>query len=337
MDQHTHSRSLFARLFAHSHDGPEGVITADPSGEGIRATKVSLVALGLTALAQGVIVLVTGSVALLSDTLHNLTDALTAVPLWIAFSLGRREPTSRFTHGYHRAEDLAGIAIVLAIAVSAGAIVWESVGRLSNPRSIEFASWVIAAGVVGALGNEWVARFRMRVGRRIGSEALIADGYHARTDAYTSLAVVGAGLGALAGWGWVDPVAGLTVAVMILVILRRTAIKMFGRLLDAVDPELVERATDLASSVEGVREVTAMRLRFSGHRLLATVSIGIDPGISVIEGHAIGEAVAHELAHRLPYALDVVVHVDPAGLEGCHDLTDHHLARMEGRNPSEHD
>lgn len=309
---------------------------ADPSGEGIRATKISLIGLGVTALLQGVIVVFTGSVALLSDTLHNLTDAFTAIPLWIAFSLGRRQPTSRFTHGYHRAEDLAGIVIVLAIAVSAGAVAWESVQRLIEPRTIAFIPWVITAGVVGALGNEVVARYRIRVGRRIGSEALVADGLHARTDAYTSLAVVAAGIGAALDWRWADPVAGLLVAVMILIILRRTAVRMFGRLLDAVDPELVARASEIAGGVDGVVEVTNMRLRFSGHRLLATVSVGVDPRATVMQGHDVSERVAHELAHRLPYALDAVVHVDPAGMEGCHDLTDHHLARLEGRDPAEH-
>lgn len=320
----------------HSHDHADAAPVADPSGEGIRATKISLIGLGVTAALQAVVVLFTGSVALLSDTLHNLTDALTAIPLWIAFSLGRRQPTSRFTHGYHRAEDLAGIVIVLAIAVSAGAVAYESIQRLLEPRDIEFIPWVIAAGVIGALGNELVARFRIRVGRRIGSEALVADGLHARTDAYTSLAVVAAGIGAALEWRWADPVAGLLVAVMILVILRRTAVKMFGRLLDAVDPDLVHRASDIVADVDGVVEVTNMRLRFSGHRLLATVSVGVDPNATVRQGHEVSELVAHELAHRLPYALDAVVHIDPAGVEGCHDLTDHHMARLEGKDPADH-
>jgi cation diffusion facilitator family transporter len=337
--RHRHSTLIgkIRGMLRHRHAVEGNPPQVDPGAEGIRATKVSLIGLALTALAQAVIVVFTGSVALLSDTLHNLTDALTAIPLWIAFSLSRRRPTSRFTHGYHRTEDLAGVVIVLAIAVSAGAVVWESIGRLMNPQTIRLARWVIAAGVIGALGNEVVARYRIRVGRRIGSEALVADGLHARTDAYTSLSVVVAGIGSIIGWEWVDPAAGLIVAVVILLILRRTAVTMVGRLLDAVDPALVERAIAIAGSVEDVREVTAMRLRFSGHRLLATVSIGVDPDVSVTDGHDVGQRVAHELAHRLPYALEAVVHVDPAGLEGCHDLTEHHRARLEGRDPAVHD
>ena len=338
-DHDDHSkRCLLSRLMlghAHGQSHDHGAVV-DAGVEGIRATKVSLLGLGITAALQAIIVVYTGSVALLSDTLHNLTDALTAVPLWIAFALGRRAPTARFTHGYHRAEDLAGVVIVLVIAVSAGAVAWESLQRLVDPRSITFAPWVIAAGLVGAGGNEAVARYRMKVGERIGSQALVADGYHARSDAFTSLAVVAAGVGSLVGWDWVDPVAGMLVAVMILVILRSTAVKMLGRILDAVDPELVERSTAIAAGVEGVVEVTATRLRFSGHRLLATVSVGVDPRVSVTEGHLIAERVAHELAHQLPFALDAVVHVDPAGLEGCHDLTDPHRVRMQGLDPSEH-
>ncbi len=335
-DDHDHASGGGLLRFlkgGHSHDH---VVVADTSAAGIRATKISLLGLGATAAIQAVIVVYTGSVALLSDTLHNLTDALTAVPLWIAFALGRRAPTTRFTHGYHRAEDLAGVVIVLAIAGSAGAVAWESLQRLVDPRTITFAPWVIGAGLVGAVGNEAVARYRMTVGERIGSEALVADGYHARSDAFTSLAVVAAGIGSLAGWDWVDPLAGMVVAVMILVILRRTAMKMFGRLLDAVDPELVGRATTIVSGVDGVIDVSTIRLRFSGHRLLASVSVGVDPAISVAAGHEISERVAHELAHQLPYALDAFVHVDPSGLADCHDLTDHHRVRMEGLDPSQH-
>ncbi len=324
------------RRFRHGHD--HGVdLPADTSEAGIRATKVSLIGLGATAVLQAAIVAFTGSVALLSDTLHNLTDALTAVPLWIAFSLGRRAPTRRFTHGYHRAEDLAGIVIVLAIAVSAGAVAWESIQRLADPRTLDNIPWVIGAGVVGALGNEWVARYRIRVGTRIGSQALVADGHHARADAFTSLSVVAAGVGSSVGWTWADPVAGLIVAGMILVILRRTAFAMGGRLLDAVDPDLVAQATRIAAEVEGVEAVTDLRLRFAGHRLLATVSIEVDPEVTVAAGHEVSERVAHELAHRLPFALDALIHVDPAGVASSHDLTFHHRRRMEGLDPADHD
>ncbi len=310
-------------LAPHDHGPP--VPLADTGAEGIRATKVSLVGLGITAVLQAVIVAFTGSVALLSDTLHNLTDALTAVPLWIAFSLGRRPPSRRFTHGLHRAEDLAGMLILAAIAVSAGAVAWESLQRLFDPRELDYVGWVIAAGFVGAAGNELVARYRIRVGRRIHSEALVTDGVHARTDALTSLAVVAAGVGAALGAEWADPVAGLVVAGMILVLMRRSAVAMFGRFLDAVDPALVDRAAGAAAAVAGVERVDALRLRWRGHRLDATLSVEVDPELSVRAGHDIAQEVAHALKHEFPQTVDVVVHVDPAGeAHESHQATDHH-------------
>ncbi len=335
-DEHPHEHAadqpagrlgaLVARLrelTPHDH-GPVGTI-ADTGAEGIRATKVSLVGLGVTAALQAVIVVFTGSVALLSDTIHNLTDALTAVPLWIAFSLGGRPPSRRYTFGLHRAEDLAGLLILAAILFSAGAVAWESFGRLFEPRKLDYVGWVIAAGVVGALGNELVARYRIVVGRRISSEALVADGVHARTDALTSLAVVAAGLGALAGADWADAVAGLVVAVMILVLLRHSAARMFGRLLDAVEPELVDRVAAAAAGVAGVEEVTEVRARWVGHRLSAALSIEVDPALSVRDGHDIAQRVTHAIHHELPHAVDTLVHVDPHGeADESHSTTDHH-------------
>lgn len=239
------SHGLWHRLFhllSHDHDdGWDSHQVLDVGAEGIRATKISLVGLGLTALLQALVVVLSGSVALASDTLHNLGDALTAIPLWIAFSLGRRSPTRSYTYGYHRAEDVAGVFIILAIGASAALIVWESVQRLLEPRLIDYIPWVIAAGLIGAAGNEVVARYRIRVGGRIGSEALVADGHHARTDALTSLTVVAAGIGAAFGAAWVDPVTGLVVALVILRLLGRSAGSITRRLLDAVDPELVDR------------------------------------------------------------------------------------------------
>ena len=312
------------RMLQHSHDHDQDPPLAETGAAGVRASKVSLAGLGITAALQAVLVVVTGSVALLSDTLHNLTDALTAVPLWIAFALGRRGSSKRFTFGLGRAEDLAGLFIVAAIAVSAGGVAWESIRRLFDPRSLEHVPWVIAAGFIGAIGNELVARYRMRVGQRISSEALIADGHHARADALTSLAVVAAGLGAVFGADWVDPAAGLMVAAMILVLLKRSATRVFGRVLDGVDPALVDRATEVARSAQGVDSVSDVRMRWHGHRMLVTLVVAVDPESSVREGHQIAQAVAHDVMHGFPFTTEALVHVDPSGDSDAHDLTAHH-------------
>jgi cation diffusion facilitator family transporter len=291
---------------------------------GIRATKVSLVGLGVTALIQGVIVVFSGSVALLSDTLHNLTDALTAIPLWIAFAWGRKAETRAYTYGFRRAEDFAGLLIVGAIGASAVLVVWQSVERLVEPRLMDNVPWVIAAGIVGALGNELVARYRIAVGRRIGSEALIADGHHARSDAWTSLAVVAAGIGAAFGAAWVDPIAGLVVAVGIVFLMARSARRISRRLLDGVEPEILTRVETTIAGVEGVEELTELRARWHGHQLRVAASIAINPTISVSEGHDIAHEVEHVLHHDFTTPIHVVIHVEPHGQTQAHEATAHH-------------
>jgi cation diffusion facilitator family transporter len=307
---------------SHDHDAP----LADTGAAGVRASKVSLAGLGVTAALQAVLVAFTGSVALLSDTLHNLTDALTAIPLWIAFSLGRRSTSRKFTFGLGRAEDLAGLVIVAAIAVSAGGVAWESIRRLFDPRSLDHIPWVIAAGLIGAAGNELVARYRTRVGRRISSEALISDGQHARADALTSLAVVAAGVGAGLGADWVDPVAGLVVAGMILVLLRHAGTRVFGRILDAVDPSLVDRTEQVTSSVDGVVSVAGVRMHWHGHRMFITLVAAVDPDLTVRQGHEIAQTITHDLIHAFPFAVEVLVHIDPSGEPDAHDITAHHAS-----------
>jgi cation diffusion facilitator family transporter len=298
--------------FGSGHDHTPAPALANAGREGIRATKVSLAILGVTALAQLAIVFVSGSVALMSDTLHNLSDALTAIPLWIAFAVGMRPATRRYTYGLNRAEDLAGLVIVVAIGASAVLIGWEAVGRLLEPHPIGNPGWVIAAGVVGALGNELVARYRMTVGRRIGSEALVADGHHARSDAYTSVAVVAAGVGALVGWDWLDPVGGLVVAAFIAVLLVRSGRVVLRRLLDGIEPERVERATRTIAATAGVDAVHDVRMRWQGHLLRVAASIAVDPDMAVCRAHEI----AHEAEHALHHEFDeqpmvVTIHLEP--------------------------
>ncbi|WP_264029058.1 cation diffusion facilitator family transporter [Cellulosimicrobium sp. SH8] len=294
----------------HSHDAADSIddeLVA--SGQGIRAVKVSLVVLGATALAQLGIVAVSGSVALLADTVHNLSDALTAVPLWIAFVLGRRAATRRYTHGYGRAEDLAGLFIVAMIALSAVVAGVESVRRLADPQPVDNLGWVIAAGVVGFAGNEAVAVYRIRVGRRIGSAALVADGVHARTDGFTSLAVVLGALGVLAGLPLADPLVGLLITVAILVLLWGTARDVGRRLLDGVDPDLTDRARHALDGVDGLEGVDDVRLRWSGHRLAVQARVLVPPQTPVAAADQVTAAADTALRRALPSVgtVDVVV------------------------------
>lgn len=320
-------RGLLGLNERHSHDSANKIDQAlETSADGIRALKWSLVGLGITAILQGAIVVVTGSVALLGDTLHNVADALTALPLWVAFRVGRRARTRRYTYGYGRAEDLAGLAIVVAILASAALAGYESVIRLLDPRPVRYVYVVMAAGVIGFMGNELVAQYRIRVGRRIGSAALVADGLHARTDGFTSLAVVVGAVGVALGFEQADALVGLVITAAILVVLRSAAQEVYRRLMDAVDPELVETVERIAGGVEGVNDVEDVRIRWVGHRLRAEVEIAVDPALSVVTGHDIANKTSHALLHEVSRLTSALIHVSPAGPAGAASHADlaHH-------------
>ncbi|MBM2614109.1 cation transporter [Actinoplanes sp. LDG1-06] len=328
--EHDHGRGLWHRVGhlvrPHSHDSADKVDSAlEASREGLRALWISLAGLGVTALLQAFIVVFSGSVALLGDTLHNVADALTAVPLGIAFLLGRRAATRAYTYGFGRAEDLAGVIIVLVIAGSAVAAGWFAVDRLVNPRAMTHLPWVFAAGVVGFIGNEIVARYRITVGRRIGSAALVADGLHARTDGFTSLAVVLAAGGAGLGWGWADPVVGLAITVAIAFVLKDAAREVYHRLMDRVDPDLVDRAEEALRGVTGVRDVSNLKLRWIGHRMHAEAAITVAADLTLLAAHEIAADAEHQLTHQVPKLAGATVHVDPESHPGdhCHSELSH--------------
>lgn len=314
---HGHARGPLGALREafrpHSHDSADSIDDAlQSSAAGIRAVKISLLALGVTALIQLVIVAVSGSVALMADSIHNVADALTAVPLWIAFAVGTRPATRRYTYGFGRAEDVAGLFVVAMIALSALIAGVESVRRLADPAEVSHLRWVAAAGVVGFLGNELVALYRIRVGRRIGSAALVADGLHARTDGLTSLAVVVGATGVALGFPLADPLVGLLITVAILAILRTAARDVFRRLMDGVDPDLVDAAEAALAAEPGVTAVRSVRMRWIGHRLHAEAELDIDPATTVGEAHRIAHEAEHTLTHAIPKLSTALVHAYPA-------------------------
>jgi cation diffusion facilitator family transporter len=310
---------------AHAHT--HGVI--DPSifttQRGIWAIKWSFLGLLATALFQIVIVLYSGSVALLADTIHNIGDAATAIPLWIAFRLARWKPNKRFTYGYGRVEDLAGVAVVVTILFSATLAGYESINRLFHPQTVEYLWAVIMASVIGFLGNEAVAIFRIKVGKEIGSAALIADGYHARVDGLTSLAVLFGAVGVWLGYPLADPVVGLLITVAILRIVWESGKAVFTRLLDGVDPEVIDEIKLAVSHVQGVQDVSEVRVRWLGHRLHAEVNIAVNPQISVEKGHEIANEARHQLLHHLRYLSNATIHIDPVDASGeeHHHISDH--------------
>ena len=325
---HDHPTGLAGRVrefFApHSHDAADTVDSAlETSAKGIRALLISLVVLGVTALLQGLVVLYTGSVALLGDTLHNVADALTAVPLAIAFSIGRRPPNRRYTYGYGRAEDLAGIAVVLFILLSSALAAYEAIQRLLHPRGVSHLAAVAIAGFLGFVGNEVVARYRISVGKEIGSAALVADGLHARTDGFTSLAVVVGAAGVALGFEQADPIVGLIITVAILSVLRDAARQVYRRLMDAVDEDLVTTVEGVLLATPGVVGTGDVRLRWIGHALRAEAEVVVGHELSLVDGHRIAELAEHRLVHEVPRLTAALVHADPQG-DGHHSLTAHH-------------
>ena len=316
---HPHSRAP-----AHHHDAGTAHRhthgTVDPTivttQRGLWATQWSFVGLGATALIQVVIVWMSGSVALLADTIHNFGDAATALPLWMAFVLARRTPSPRFTYGLGRVEDLAGVIIVGLIFCSAIVAGYQSFSRLLSPQPIAHLGAVGGAALLGFLGNEAVALLRIKVGKEIGSAALIADGYHARVDGWTSLAVLVGMAGAWLGYPIVDPVIGLVITMAILRIVWESGTMIFTRLLDGIDPTVLAEVTHAIRHMPEVQEVTQVRLRWVGHRLHAELNIAVRRQLSVAQGHTIATAVQHQLLHHVPHLANAIIHVDPLDASG---------------------
>lgn len=288
--------------YGHTHDHGDIVqsISAADNALAVRTVWLALLALAVTTVLQIIIFLASGSVALLADTVHNLGDALNSVPLLIAFYLARRPPNRRYTYGYHRAEDVAGIFIVISIGFSAAYILWESVQKLINPQPLDNLGWVAAAAVVGFIGNELVALLQIRVGRKIGSEAMVADGLHARTDGLTSLAVLIAAGGAAVGVPILDPIIGILIGIAIVFITRDAALAIWYRLMDAVDPKLTAAVEAVIREHPEARAIHRLQLRWLGHQLYAEIVVELDAQLSLVDSEAIIDHLRHHLHHQLP-------------------------------------
>lgn len=324
------------------HGHTHGVIdpTIATTERGIWAIKWSFIILAITAALQVVVVAITGSVALFADTIHNIGDAATAIPLWIAFLFARKKPNERFTYGYGKVEDIAGVIIVGLILFSAIVAGRESIDRLINPREISYLWAVAAAGIVGFIGNEAVAVFRIRVGREIQSAALIADGYHARVDGLTSLAVVLGAIGVAVGFPLADPIVGLIITALIFGIVWQSARAVFTRLLDGVDPEVTAELRHSIEHVPGIRGIHDLRTRWMGHRLHAEADIEVDGGLSVSEAAALSRQLRGTVEAHLPALTSLrigFVDGQGAGIAGGHGHGGHGHGPGHGDEEHGHD
>ncbi len=322
---HHHEGHDLGQSQGHGHS--HGIIDSGIASteRGLWALKWSFLVLLATALLQLVVVVISGSVALLADTIHNFADAGTAIPLWIAFAVARLPPSRRFSYGYGRAEDLAGVVIVLTILFSALLAGYQTILRFLHPQPVTHLWTVAGASLIGFLGNEGVALFRIRVGRQIGSAALVADGYHARADGWTSLAVLVGAAGVWFGYPLADPAIGLLITLAILYLVWESAREIFVRMLDGVAPELLEAVEHAARHTSGVRDVGEVRARWIGHRLTFDLNVAVNPDLSVTDGHGIAKEIRHQILHHVPHVASVTIHVDPASEtgEGFHRIAGH--------------
>lgn len=297
-----------------SHEGhTHGSI--DPSiittKKGLWAVKWSFIGLMATFIIQIVVVFFTGSVALLADTIHNLGDAITAIPLGIAFLFALKKPSKKFTYGYGRVEDIAGVIIILLILFSAIIAGYQAINRIMHPQIIQNIWAVIVASIIGFVGNEAVAIFRIKVGKEIGSAALVADGYHARIDGFTSLAVLFGAIGVILGFPLADPIIGLLITVTILKIVWDSVKTVFLRLLDGVETEYFDEIKHSLNHVKGIKEILNIKARWSGHQLLVEVFIRISSKLSIVQAHDIIEEVEHEIMGHIKYVSSVLVDIEP--------------------------
>ncbi|MGH8885377.1 MAG: cation diffusion facilitator family transporter [Egibacteraceae bacterium] len=297
----------------------------------MRAIWISVAMLGATAVAQLAIVAISGSVGLFADALHNLGDVAGTASLWVALRLSRRAASDEFPYGWRRAEDLAGLFILVAIAASAALAGWESItALLGGARQVTNLGLAFGAALLGVVGNEGAARYRIHVGRQIDSVALVADGQHARTDGLASAAAAIGILGVWLGFPLADPLAGLAITSAIVWILCRTGRDVLRRTMDAVEPSLLPRIREVVGGIDGVCGVHDVRARYLGRGLVVQLHAEVDPDLPLRAAHDLAEQVRHRVVHEFPQLVTIDVHLDPAGVDGAHDGTAHHFGSERG-------
>ncbi len=291
----------------HAHD--HGAVYG--SRDAVRAVVVSAVALGVAAAAELAAGGAGHSASVVADGLHNAGDVLTTFVLLASFAIARRPATRRFTSGYGRIEDVATLVIVIVIVVTAAAAFAESVRKFFVHEDYGYVPASLAAAAIGVVANVAVAEYKIRVGRGIHSTALEADGVHSRIDALVSAgALVGIFLAGVLGLRLADPVAGILITFAIVYVLAGTVRNLFYRMMDAVDPHVVEEITSAAENVPGVLAVTDVRARWVGRELWAVMHISTDQDASLKDAHAVVEQVHHEVSHAVELG-QLDVHMDP--------------------------
>lgn len=269
--------------------------------EANRAVGVSAVGLTASGLIELLLALLTGSVGLLGDAIHNLSDVSTSAVVFLGFRLSRRPASERYPYGMERAEDLAGIGIAIVIWASAAFAGAESIRKLVEHGHTTDVALGIVGAVIGIVGNQVVARYKLIVGRRIGSATLVADARHSWLDALSSAGALVGLIAVALGQPWGDPVAGLAITAFICHVGYEVTSDVVRRLADGVDPEVIHAAEAAAGTVPGVVHAHA-RARWTGRTLRVEIEGWVDPDLTARESDALGRQVADALARRLPEA-----------------------------------
>jgi len=255
-----------------------------------RAVKVSAAGLALTGAVELALALLTNSVGLLGDALHNLSDVSTSLVVFLGFRVSAKPASPRYPYGFERAEDLAGLGVALVIWASAVFAGVESWHKLTSHGSTTHVGLGMVGAVLGMVGNQAVARYKLRVGRQIQSNTLVADAHHSRLDAISSLgALLGLIVVAL-GYRVGDPIAGFAVTVFIVKVGYEVTVEVVHHLMDGVDPAHLLAAVAAAKSVGGVGPVSA-RARWLGRSLVIEVDGELDRSTTMDEADVLGRRV----------------------------------------------
>jgi len=266
-----------------------------------RAIGASAIGLAVTGLIELTIAVLTGSAGLLGDALHNLSDVSTSAVVFLGFRVSKKPASASHPYGYERAEDIAGLGVALVIWASAVFAGFVSFHKLTVHGRTTHLGLGMAAAIIGIAGNQIVARYKLRVGRRIQSATLVADAQHSWLDALSSAGALLGLIGVAFGLRWADAVAGLLVTAFIIHVGYEVTTDLIGHLMDGVDPELLAAAESAALEINGV-EHAHVRGRWMGRSLLVEIEGFILPGITVEAGETIGRAVEDAVIAAVPAA-----------------------------------
>ncbi len=277
-----------------------------------RVTLIGMLLDTLLGLAKCVVGMLFHSQALVVDGIHSFTDAISDVVVLAVMRLSRRGPDANHPYGHQRFETLGTMVLGSFLIAIGGALAWDNLERVIAAQPIAVPGWpVLVVAALSVVGKEWIFRYTRRVGEQIRSDLIVANAWHSRTDAFSSVVVLVGAIGAMAGFPWLDAVAAIIVAAIIAHVGWQLTWSSVQELVDTgLSDEDTERLTSVASATEGVLNVHDMRSRRMGSDILVDVHLVVKPEVSVSEGHQVGMRVIQRMREALPDIRDINFHID---------------------------